>query len=749
MDGNLPRQRELRNLVGILETLTNELAPLFPEDSAQVRSWRRSLDAVTGSLQGRTLRIAVVGSVKSGKSTFINAVLGRDLLKRGAGIITAFITRVRPGPEERGWVEIKSWQEINAEVNEAVSLVGLPRDSEPLELVDLRREEDRRVLDQMLQETRGDGLAGRETFDPNIVLIDAYLRGYGSLGVHVRDEVNRLDFGNEELHQHQEFVSEGSQAVYLRDMELQVPVPWLGEMVEIGDCQGSDSPNPHHFAMLQEYLLGSHCILYLISSRVGLRQADLKLIEAIKILRLVPQSRFVLNIDLDEHGSVENLQRLTERVGEELSLLVPGARVYAFSTLLHLLEAADGNRTLAPRERRRLDSWYEEHRLVEASRRGYEQFRADFQQLVQRERSRVLYGGILTHLRRVGRSMQDSLSTRQALLSKNVEELTVLTERIKTRQRSVTAALTTVEQTLRGLEDSLKDEVRAAVDSFFDTEHGPIISDTTDLIERYPVDTLDRSMPADTRRWLARLYVFYQEFRQALSRHIIDKVNLRIIDFAKNEEERIEKSLLETAGGYWDLLGEALRQYQNTLTDSGLSLTLDTPRALPRPERPGISPPAFSAFMERSEALGRSTLLLRFSLGRLRHLFSGIKQRVLRQEGGQSVTAGEQLFHQAVALVKKETKKELLTSFRDYRQNFKFAYLFSFTERYVQSLVQLFRDFGDATLVDIDHLGDAARQKEATQQDETEDLAIIRQRVEYAAAQLRRFEQELGSLGGS
>ena len=123
-------QIRLENLREILETLTEELSPLFREDSAQVISWRRSLAAVSESLEDQTLRIAVVGPVKAGKSTFINALQGRDLLRRGAGVITAFITRIRTGSEEKGWVEIKSWEEINGEVNEALSMVGLTRGSE-------------------------------------------------------------------------------------------------------------------------------------------------------------------------------------------------------------------------------------------------------------------------------------------------------------------------------------------------------------------------------------------------------------------------------------------------------------------------------------------------------------------------------------------------------------------------------------------------------------------------------------------
>lgn len=743
MQKDLNAQTTLEDLRQILETLAEELSPLFRDDSAQVGSWRRSLEAVSESLQEQTLRIAVVGPVKSGKSTFINAMQGRDLLKRGAGIVTAFITRIRAGSEQKGWVEIKSWEEINAEVNEALSLVALTRGSEGFERVDLRREEDRHVLHQLIQELKQDSLAGRETFDPNLVLISGYLNGYSALSAHVRDQPVRLEFGADELNQHQDFVSQESQALYLRDIELQLPISWLGDMVEIGDCQGSDSPNPLHFGMLQEYLLSSHCILYLISSRVGLRQADLKLIEAIKILRMLPQTLFILNVDLDEHGDVEGLQRLRQRVVAELRLLVLEAKVYTFSALLHLLEVMDNSDDLSPRERRRLEGWYEEKGMVEVSLRGYEQFRSDLRELVNSERSRVFYGGVLSHLQRVSQSMKDSVNTRQRLLSKDQHEFQALAAEIKRRQQSVTAALSTVEHTLDGLRNSLKEKVRSAVDSYFDTKYGPIINDTIELIKNYQVDSFDRINIEETRKLLANLYLFYQDFRQMLSRHIIDKVNLRIIDFAKSEEEHIEKKLMEAAAGYWDLLGQALRQYQKTLTDSGLTLSLVTPEALPQPKRPAIKPPSFSAFIQRSEALGRGSLLLRFGLRRLRHLFSGLKNKALRRGAKDTEGSGEEAFREAVALVKKETQKELLNSFRDYRQNFKFAYLFSFIEQYTQAFIQLFRDFGDATIIDISHLQEAAQRKVISQDDATEDLAIVHHRLKYADEYLRNLEESL------
>lgn len=736
-------QSSLENIKQILETLVDELSPLFGDNSVQVNSWRRSIAAVSASLEEQTLRIAVVGPVKSGKSTFINALQGRDLLKRGAGIITAFITRVRSGSEEKGWVQIKSWEEINAELNEALSFLALPRGPEEFDPIDLRKEEDRRILQNLLREIKQDIPSGRDTFDPNLVLINGYLNGYSAVSAHVKDEPVVLEFTGEELHLHQNFVSQESQAVYLQDMELQLPIPWLGEMVEIGDCQGSDSPNPLHFAMLQEYLLGSHCILYLLSSRVGMRQADLKLIETIKILRLLPQTLFILNIDLDEHGNAENLRQLRERINEELGLLVPEAKIYSFSALLQLLEAGDRLDELSIRERRRLEGWYEEDVMVEDSRQGYERFCDDLKNLVKRERSRVLYGGVLSHLQRVSQSMKDSVDTRKRLLSKDEDELKVLADDIRLRQQSITAALNTVEHTLDGLRNSLKEQVRAKVDSYFDTKYGPIISDTMQFIEHYPVDNFEQINVTETPQWITYLYLFYQDFRQMLSRHIIEKVNLRIIDFGKGEEEHIENKLLEAAVGYWDLLGQVLRQYQETLADSGLTLNLVAPETLPQPNKPDIAVPQFSAFLQNSDGLGRGSLLVRFGLRRIGHLLSGVKERIFRRNLKETTGSAENVFREAAALVKKETQKEVLTSFKDYRQNFKFAYLFAFTEHYSKALIQLFRDFGEATLVDIGHLQEAAHERGTSQRGATEDLAIIEHRLQYTADRLRHLEKSL------
>ena len=50
------------------------------------------------------IKIAVVGVIKSGKSTFVNSFLNQDLLKRGAGVSTSIVTKVRKGKQPKACV---------------------------------------------------------------------------------------------------------------------------------------------------------------------------------------------------------------------------------------------------------------------------------------------------------------------------------------------------------------------------------------------------------------------------------------------------------------------------------------------------------------------------------------------------------------------------------------------------------------------------------------------------------------------
>ncbi len=61
---------------------------------------RATLDALRGRLAGQRLRVLVAGEAKRGKSTLVNALLGRALLPVGVTPLTALATTVRYGRDE-------------------------------------------------------------------------------------------------------------------------------------------------------------------------------------------------------------------------------------------------------------------------------------------------------------------------------------------------------------------------------------------------------------------------------------------------------------------------------------------------------------------------------------------------------------------------------------------------------------------------------------------------------------------------
>ena len=73
----------------------NELAVLGTERD------REQLTALLDRLEAERLRVLVAGEAKRGKSTLVNALLGRDLLPSGVTPLTAVTTTVRYGDDER------------------------------------------------------------------------------------------------------------------------------------------------------------------------------------------------------------------------------------------------------------------------------------------------------------------------------------------------------------------------------------------------------------------------------------------------------------------------------------------------------------------------------------------------------------------------------------------------------------------------------------------------------------------------
>ena len=93
-----------KQLIEKIEVITRDLSAAFHRMKSipgmydnTIKRELSACESISRHIRSEIVKIAVVGAIKSGKSTFINSWLKQDILKRGAGVVTSIVTRVRKG----------------------------------------------------------------------------------------------------------------------------------------------------------------------------------------------------------------------------------------------------------------------------------------------------------------------------------------------------------------------------------------------------------------------------------------------------------------------------------------------------------------------------------------------------------------------------------------------------------------------------------------------------------------------------
>ena len=220
-------------------------------------------------------------------------------------------------------LRFKGWDEINGEIRRALGLLPNPRLVDRAAPLDLQAAPDRELLAQVLAEAQEADLWTGGSLDQNYLLLKSYLEGYDLLQG-LMPATGVLPLTGPDLARHRELVTREATAVYLKDVLLTIPFPWPATGVELGDCQGSDSPFPQHLAQVLAYLIKSDLALYVVSSRVGLRQADFQFLAELKRMGLMPHILALLNLDLGEHTSYAEVVKHQGPGGPGAVLLAAG-----------------------------------------------------------------------------------------------------------------------------------------------------------------------------------------------------------------------------------------------------------------------------------------------------------------------------------------------------------------------------------------------------------------------------------------
>ena len=691
--------------------------------------WAKTCQGLPRQMSEDIMRVAVAGPIKSGKSTFLNSILQGDYLKRGAGVVTSIVTRVRNGDRLSAQLFFKSWDEVNAEMEQALVLFPTLEWHRTDSGLDIRNAEERHQIQKALKLLSADQLISHDTRNINNVLLSSYTKGYDRVYDIISAKDTTRQYEGKTFPEHKDFVGDENLAVYLRDIQLEIPSEALAANIEIADCQGSDSSNPMHLAMIQDYLLLTHMIVYVISSRTGLRQADIQFLSIIKKMGILDNILFVINCDFSEHESMQELQTLVNKVKEELALIKPEPEVYTFSALFNLFSSP--NLALSQKDQLRMQQWRAEAELTEFSKKETMRFKMALDAKLGNTRGAVLLKNHLERLSVVLSGMENWIGINQDILARDSESAQELMNRLTEHQARVNQMKTVLKTTISGAVSKIKKKLNVEVNSFFDVHSGEVFCKITQFIKEYKGLTQPVEGKTDLSGVSKTIYQGYQDFKQTLNKFMAEDINPEIIRFVKTQENEIGNYFETILQPYHGTLSDAYDEYMRMMNKLGVSLRNETQLQIELPnlksqiEQSGPTPPKLVTAMQYSVKI-KTAALLRLGVYSLQQNLKKLLKRPARNRADviqQALSGGTQQ-------MKRDTLRMIVEQLKDYRENLKFAFLFKIVENFAENLVDLMQDRFQLFVTD---LAAVAGRLDSTKIDKQRTLEILKEMDQWSA----------------
>ena len=724
-------KQELLNINDDLHELLSIGASVPGAAVDALSDWKGSCRLLRRQLSEEILRIAVVGTIKSGKSTFLNSLLGGDYLKRGAGVVTSIVTRIHHGSEPVSRLIFKSWSEVNQDITQALALMPAAQGLSETGPFDIRDAESRKALRAVLEGLPVDQALSHESRNLNSVLLASYLEGYERIKNIVEEDNLTRHFDKERFVDHWQYAGSDSMAVYLKDLQLEIDSRHLDSDTEFADCQGSDSPNPLHLAMIQDYLQQAHLTLYVVSSRTGVRDADIKFLSIIRKMGLGETVLLVVNADISEHETLSDLGRLTERIVRELDLIIPRAPCFTLSALYHLFETL-GDR-LAEKDRMRLKQWDYQADLADYSRSEFRRFQEYLRHRLLQKRYQLMVKSQIQRHGIILDGISDWIRISRRILSRSDGNARQFLDALADQRERIQQMTAGIESTTAGAVPKIKSELNVDVDRFFDPQSGSCIRHLLGFIRDYRVDFGKYQENLDDSGFLHTLDLVFQEFKQALDANMAHSVYPTVVNFVRDEEEKIGRRLRDVLEPYQGIVVQGLGELRKALVDfdadtrtEPLSVGFESPDIQAVKSAAALRLPSLVTLLQYSRRIKAEAFI---------HAgyFSVIKvvKKMFRYKTAVGVDSYARALEKSVRRMKKQTEESILFECKNFRENLKFSYLHKLVEAVTQSsaanLTDRFRAFGAGTAVMVDHVGQM-------QSDRDNALAAFQQMDVIAAA---------------
>ncbi len=730
--------QETAALIQQAETILGNSAAVFDQ-------WKKSNANIAKNLTDHVMRIAVVGAIKSGKSTLVNALLQDDHLKRGAGVVTSIVTRIRRGSKLRARLFFKSWDEINAEIEQALVLFPSEQWQREDQRFDIRRSKDRSDLSEGLKALDAELHTTIDGLNANSVLLTSYLKGYDQVQEMVGAESTIEEFEADRFSDHRAFAGDDKLAVYLKDIQLDITGQALNTNIELADCQGSDSPNPLHMAMIQDYLLKAHLVVYVVSSRTGLRQADVRFLSIIKQMGIADNMLFVINCDISEHEALSDLNALVQKISEELALILPNACLFVFSALYHLFDTCQA--TLTPRDGARFAQWELSKDLVEYSDAQVLRLKETLGRKLTQERSALMLQNQIERIGIIQAGLLNWIKLNQHLLQRNAGEAQAMADRIQSHQGYMLQVQSMIRGTLDGGVQRINKDLKKEIDRFFDRFSGPVLNQALGFVRNYAVDLNKHREHVLSSGFTQVLYLVFQEFKQAVDTHMAEKINPEIMGFISRLESHLKDYLHSVVEPYEAMVRDAVNQYEEALAQFELDripgqCAFDTiPDLESIKQSIGLSLPPAAATMRYSANI-KTDAVIRLGFYALARLVRKALKKPMGIKGDEELKA----LKDGIRRMKRETERSILEHFRDYQENIKFQYMLRLVDAAASRLFEALTEHFRIYVSDLKELIDSMSSERSDKEHVAEALGAIEAAVGAMQFQVESMRRDVSRM---
>jgi hypothetical protein len=446
-----------------------------------------------------------------------------------------------------------------------------------------------------------------------------------------------------------------------------------------------------HLAMIQDYLMLTDLIVYVISSRTGLRQADIRFLSMIKKMGIMDNIFFVVNCDFSEHESMDELQRLIGKVREELALIKTDPDVYTFSALFNLFSSP--RLDLSAKDRLRMQQWETEAEMTELSSNETLRFRAAFEHKLSSRRDSILLKNHLERLSIILSGMENWIGINQDILARDSQSARELMHKLKRHQQGIDQTKAVLKTTISGAVTKIKKKISVDVNRFFDIHSGKIIKMIFQFIKNYKGLTKTVKGKTDLTGVSRTMYLGYQDFKQSLDKFITEDINPEVIRFVKMQEKEIARYFETITRPYQSMLSDAHDQYVRMMKKLGVSLNIEEQPLIEIPDidvliqQSELNPPKLAATMRYSAKI-KTAAILRLGVFSLQRNL----KKILKRPASKRAEVVRQALRGGTQQMKKETLKSVVEQLNDYRENLKFAFLLKLVESSAENFSALMLD---------------------------------------------------------